>query len=223
MAHGPPPSPPPKPAEIGTGLFVGAGLCPARRSNGRSLADQALSHLVTGGSTGDRLARSTDVVHASDMKRKVVTARYTADEIAARLASGESRTDRARVDAMSRDEVERLADDEDGALPAGWESTVVLGLPSRKADIHIRLDGDVVDWFKDSGKGYQTRINAVLRAFVETRRRMAKPRRAERESSVKPASSVRIICRGGALPRSRSNRPYANVKKALANRGAVHT
>jgi hypothetical protein len=57
--------------------------------------------------------------------------RHGADEIAAKLARGESRTDWARVDAMSRDEIERLADDDDGAPPAGWESTVVLGLPRR--------------------------------------------------------------------------------------------
>jgi len=46
----------------------------------------------------------------------------------------------------------------------------VLGLPPRKRDVHIRLDADVLDWFRAQGKGYQTRINAVLRAFVEARR-----------------------------------------------------
>jgi hypothetical protein len=45
--------------------------------------------------------------------------RYTADEIAAKLARDESRTDWARVDAISRDEGEHLADDEDGELEAG--------------------------------------------------------------------------------------------------------
>jgi len=41
----------------------------------------------------------------------------------------------------------------------------------RKRDVHIRLDADVLDWFRAQGKGYQTRINTVLRAFVEARRR----------------------------------------------------
>ena len=86
------------------------------------------------------------------------------------IARGESRTDWQRVKAMSQAEVERLADEEDGPLPEGWESTIILGLPPRKRDVHIRLDGDVLDWFRAHGKGYQTRINAVLRAFVQSRK-----------------------------------------------------
>jgi uncharacterized protein (DUF4415 family) len=34
-----------------------------------------------------------------------------------------------------------------------------------KAAISIRVDQDVLDWFKSRGRGYQTRINSVLRAF----------------------------------------------------------
>lgn len=43
------------------------------------------------------------------------------------------------------------------------------GLPPapRKAAISLRLDADVLDWFKGQGPGYQTRINAVLRAYKE--------------------------------------------------------
>jgi uncharacterized protein (DUF4415 family) len=43
------------------------------------------------------------------------------------------------------------------------------GLPAapRKAAISLRLDAEVLDWFKAQGPGYQTRINAVLRAFME--------------------------------------------------------
>ena len=47
----------------------------------------------------------------------------------------------------------------------------MVGIPARKQDIHIRLDADVLSWFKGTGKGYQTRINNVLRAFVESRQR----------------------------------------------------
>ena len=45
-----------------------------------------------------------------------------------------------------------------------------MGLPPRKEAVNIRLDADVLEWFRRSGKGYQTRINKVLRAFVESRR-----------------------------------------------------
>lgn len=34
-----------------------------------------------------------------------------------------------------------------------------------KAPISLRVDQDVLEWFKDQGPGYQTKINAVLRAF----------------------------------------------------------
>ena len=40
----------------------------------------------------------------------------------------------------------------------------------RKRQLTLRLDADVLAWFKAQGKGYQTRMNAVLRAFYEARR-----------------------------------------------------
>ncbi len=36
-----------------------------------------------------------------------------------------------------------------------------------KTSIALRVDADVLDWFRSQGPGYQTRINAVLRAFKE--------------------------------------------------------
>jgi len=36
---------------------------------------------------------------------------------------------------------------------------------SSKASISLRVDADVLEWFKAQGPGYQTRINTVLRAF----------------------------------------------------------
>ncbi len=38
---------------------------------------------------------------------------------------------------------------------------------SSKASISLRVDADVLEWFKAQGPGYQTRINAVLRAFKD--------------------------------------------------------
>ena len=42
-----------------------------------------------------------------------------------------------------------------------------LSAAPRKAAISLRLDADVLDWFRAQGSGYQTRINAVLRAYME--------------------------------------------------------
>ncbi len=47
-----------------------------------------------------------------------------------------------------------------------WENAEVR-LPGEKKAVYIRLDSDVLDWLKSQGKGYQTRINAILRAYYE--------------------------------------------------------
>jgi uncharacterized protein (DUF4415 family) len=70
---------------------------------------------------------------------------------------------------MSQAEVDRLADEGEGELPENWENSIMVGLPPRKKDVHIRLDTDLIDWFKANGTGYQTRINAALRSFVQDR------------------------------------------------------
>ena len=106
------------------------------------------------------------------MANKHSIASFSADE----LATMRSETDWAKVDATSADDVEGQADADTGPLPEGWEDSVVLGTPEAKQDVHIRLDPAVLRWFKAAGPGYQTRINAVLRAFVQARQR------AEREA-----------------------------------------
>ena len=42
-----------------------------------------------------------------------------------------------------------------------------LQMPQPKKGIYIRLDTDVLTWLKSKGKGYQTRMNAILRALME--------------------------------------------------------
>ena len=46
-----------------------------------------------------------------------------------------------------------------------------IRVPQGKLSLSLRLDRDVLNWFKRQGKGYQTRINAVLRAYVEAKQR----------------------------------------------------
>jgi len=101
------------------------------------------------------------------MAKKDPIVRYTVEQ----LATMPSETNWAKVRAMPQDEVERMADEEEGSLPEGWEKTIILGVPEPKKDVHIRLDPAVLRWFKSHGPGYQTRINAVLRSFVQARER----------------------------------------------------
>lgn len=42
-----------------------------------------------------------------------------------------------------------------------------------KKQLTLRLDSDVIEWFKNQGRGYQTKINSLLRAYMEEHRRRA--------------------------------------------------
>lgn len=53
-----------------------------------------------------------------------------------------------------------------------WKSARVV-MPPGKTSVHLRVDSDVVDWFKARGKGHLTRMNAVLRAYVDAHKRSA--------------------------------------------------
>ncbi|WP_237157266.1 MULTISPECIES: BrnA antitoxin family protein [Planktothrix] len=47
-----------------------------------------------------------------------------------------------------------------------WEKAKLV-TPLTKQAISLRVDSDVLDWFKNQGKGYQSLMNAVLRSYVE--------------------------------------------------------
>jgi len=53
-----------------------------------------------------------------------------------------------------------------------WKSARIV-LPPGKTSVHLRLDSDIVEWFRSRGKGHLTRMNAVLRAYVEAQNRSA--------------------------------------------------
>jgi uncharacterized protein (DUF4415 family) len=52
-------------------------------------------------------------------------------------------------------------------LDASFWKTAKLTMPERKDRLTIRLDHDVVEWLKKNGRGYQTRINAILRSYIK--------------------------------------------------------
>jgi len=52
-------------------------------------------------------------------------------------------------------------------LDKAFFSQAQVRMPKRKKAVSLRLDQDVLDWFKREEKHYQTKINAVLRAYVE--------------------------------------------------------
>ena len=113
------------------------------------------------------------------MKKKSATVRYSPAEIARLRRKGAARTDWAKVDNTSAAALEAsIADDPDDVKGAPDWTRAVKGLPPRKEPIKLRIDSDVIGWFRKTGAGYQTRMNNVLRAFVESRKSAGRQRRS---------------------------------------------
>ena len=98
--------------------------------------------------------------------------RMSSKELRERALRGESQTDWDRVNAMTEEEIERNAvEDYEENFEPDWNGPIwVGGLPGEvpaKHQLTLRIDEDVIDWFKSQGKGYQTRMNAVLRQYME--------------------------------------------------------
>ena len=104
------------------------------------------------------------------MAKKNDTVRYSAKKIKAMIARGDDKTDWSKVDEMTgaRLETSIRADVDDIPGEPDWTQAIV-GIPPPKDHINIRIDHDVLEWFRSNGKGYQTLMNNVLRAFVQTR------------------------------------------------------
>ena len=129
------------------------------------------------------------------MRRRGNIVSYTDSELKEMQRRGLSQTDWERVDAMTEEELEAsiAADPDDIHEELDWGKAFkgLPPLPPSKKDVHIRIDSDVLEWFKQSGRGYQTRMNSVLRAFFEAQRKPAStPRpRAHRKSARRRAKA----------------------------------
>lgn len=56
-----------------------------------------------------------------------------------------------------------------GLVDDAFLKNTELNIPGKRV-VTIRLDADVLDWFKRQGRGYQTRINKLLRSYMEASR-----------------------------------------------------
>jgi uncharacterized protein (DUF4415 family) len=101
---------------------------------------------------------------------------------AARRVKG--KRDFAQRDALGDDDIARAvaADPEAAPLDTDW-TRARLVLPPGKELVTLRLDRDVLDWFRNAGKGYQTRINAVLRAYKDAHGRAGQTEKARKSTS----------------------------------------
>ena len=87
------------------------------------------------------------------MKEKSTIVRHARSQIRAMRERGEDKTSPDAPEAES--------------LGADFWSIARVVMPTGKTSVHLRLDSDVVEWFKAHGKGHLTRMNAVLKAYVE--------------------------------------------------------
>ena len=78
-----------------------------------------------------------------------------------------SRTDWDKLNAMTYKDIDYS---DIPALDAEFFKKGKLRIPKAKPLISIRIDSDVLSWFKSLGSGYQTRMNAVLRMYMEAQR-----------------------------------------------------
>jgi uncharacterized protein (DUF4415 family) len=98
------------------------------------------------------------------------------------------KSDLARIDKLRDEDIDYSdipeLDEEVFAQP-------LVPWPPRKESITIRVDADVLSWFKQQGRGYQTRINQILRRYMDV---AGKGRRkaASRAKSARPTRSTRV-------------------------------
>lgn len=74
---------------------------------------------------------------------------------------------KARLDAVAAMPDERIDYSDAPSLPDAVWMKAATELPHTKQQITLRIDAEVLDFFKHTGKRYQSRINAVLRSYVE--------------------------------------------------------
>jgi len=103
------------------------------------------------------------------MQRKSTIKKYSADELRDMAGRGEDKTDLAQLRAMSEEELERsiAADPDWRDVPRDWYRGAEAVTPRPKIPVSIRLDADLVEFFRAQGRGWQTRMNAVLRAYAD--------------------------------------------------------
>ena len=102
------------------------------------------------------------------MARKGHTVKFTDSELARLNDQEGTLSDWGKAASMTSTEIEaRVASDSDeDEMVMDWDNATIE-LPQPKAVLNMRVDKEVLDYFRKSGKGYQSRINAVLRSYVE--------------------------------------------------------
>jgi uncharacterized protein (DUF4415 family) len=89
------------------------------------------------------------------------------DDTSGTTSRTDPKTDWRRLRSMTDEQVHAAIMEDSDAKPTDevfWEEARVV-MPRRKETVTIRLDADLLEWFRRE-RGYQTRINAILRAYM---------------------------------------------------------
>ena len=121
-----------------------------------------------------KVASSPLCIHGEKMRsgssQHVARIKMKQDSIIVRRVGDrrKGKTDWARVDALTDEDIAKAVANDPDAVPLDIDwSDAVLVMPPRKKAISIRVDEDVLDFFKREGEGYQRRMNAVLRSYMQ--------------------------------------------------------
>lgn len=90
--------------------------------------------------------------------------------------AGRREVDWHEIDALTDEDIETAVSRDPDAAPVlgqRWFEEAALVIPGRKRPISFRVDSDVLEYFMAGGPGYQTRMNAVLRQYVEHQKKRA--------------------------------------------------
>lgn len=99
------------------------------------------------------------------MKKEKNIMSYTAKELQEIHAKGKSKTDWNKINNITDSQLEE-------AIKSDPSSDIVnsknwfVGMPPEKEKISINIDKEVLQWFRNKGRGYQTYINNILRSYV---------------------------------------------------------
>jgi len=105
---------------------------------------------------GENVVRIISARRVNRYPQKNTTVRYSLGAIKRKAARGASKTRSNAPEAPAIGE-------------EFWKRARVV-MPSGKTSVHLRVDSDVFEWFKRLGEGHLTRMNAVLRSYVDAQK-----------------------------------------------------
>lgn len=95
-----------------------------------------------------------------------------------RKSASRGQADLVHLRRMTEAEITRTSPEELADLPEDFWTEAEVVAPVAKRAISLRVDADVLEWFRSSGPRYQSRMNAVLRSYMSHMRKRRRGRGA---------------------------------------------